>query len=478
MFGDLREFIDRVNEVDDLRLIEGADWDLEIGVLTELLCPTAGSPLLLFDNIKGYPPGYRVATNLLSTEKRFALAMGLPLEAKGLDLVNAWRRKMKVDIKPIPPVEVRTGPVQENVHTGDDIDVFEFPTPKWHELDGGRYIGTGDLVVLKDPDGGWVNLGTYRVQIFEKSVATIYMDPGRHGDVIRKKYWERGLSCPAAIVCGQEPLVWTAANTPVAQGISEYDYAGGMRGEPVQVIKGPITGLPVPATAEIVLEGEMVPPSAETRLEGPFGEWSGYYASGGRPEPAFRIKSILHRNDPIITGAAPLAIPADPFKWGKNIVRSAQVWDELDTKVPGVKGVWAVGEAAGRHMIVVSIEQKYGGHAKHAAMAVASCYTTAQINRFVIIVDDDIDPSNMNEVVWALGTRCDPESSIDIISQCYGTPLDTMLSPEKRSRRDYTHSKAFIMACKPYYWMKEFPIPISSKRELKERVKQKWRHLF
>ena len=478
MFGDLRAFISRVQEVDRLQLIEGADWNLEIGVLTELLCPTADSPLLLFDDIKGYPRGYRVATNLISTERRFALATGLPLEAKGLDLVNAWRQKAKGEFTPIPPVEVQTAPVKENIYAGDDVDVFEFPTPKWHELDGGRYIGTGDMVVLKDPDTGWVNLGTYRVQIFDKAVATIYMDPGRHGDVIRRKYWERGLGCPAAVVCGQEPLIWTVANTPLAQGISEYDYAGWMKGAPVEVTRGPVTGLPIPATAEVVLEGQIVPPNVETRLEGPFGEWSGYYASGGRQEPAFRVEAILHRNDPIITGAPPLAIPADPFKWGKNIVRSAQVWDELETKVPGVRGVWSVGEAAGRHMIVVSIEQKYGGHAKHTAMAVASCYTTSQINRFIIIVDDDIDPSNMSQVLWALGTRCDPETSIDIIRQCYGTPLDTMLSPEKRSRRDFTHSKAIIVACKPYYWMKEFPTPVASGRELSEKVKEKWRHLF
>ena len=129
-------------------------------------------------------------------------------------------------------------------------------------------------------------------------------------------------------------------------------------------------------------------------------------------------------------------------------------------------------------MIVVSIEQKYGGHAMHTAMAVASCYTTAQINKFTIIVDDDIDPSNLSEVLWALGTRCDPATSIDILRHCYSTPLDPILPPEKRRARDYTHSKAIILACKPYHWIKEFPIPIGCSQELKQQMKQKWPQLL
>jgi len=199
MFRDLREFIGAVDEVDRTRLVEGADWDLEIGALTELLCPSADSALLVFDKIKGYPPGYRVACNTLSTPRRFAMAVGLPLKATGLNLVNAWRAKVMDGFKPLPPVQVEAGPITENVHTGEDVDLFEFPVPRWHELDGGRYIGTADMVVMRDPDDGVVNLGTYRVQIHDKTAATIYIDPGRHGDVIRKKYWARGLSCPRMV---------------------------------------------------------------------------------------------------------------------------------------------------------------------------------------------------------------------------------------------------------------------------------------
>ena len=179
MFKDLREYIKQAEEWRELKVIEGADWDLEIGTITEMMAKP-GTPLLLFDKIKGYPAGYRVATNLAASHRRVSLLLGLPQQEKPMELVKAWREKSKGGFRPVPPVEVKTGPVEENVHTGEDIDLYEFPTPRWHELDGGRYIGTGDIVITRDPDEGWVNLGTYRVQVHDQQTLTIYMSPGRH----------------------------------------------------------------------------------------------------------------------------------------------------------------------------------------------------------------------------------------------------------------------------------------------------------
>ncbi|MFB3885850.1 MAG: UbiD family decarboxylase [Thermodesulfobacteriota bacterium] len=482
MFNDLREYIREVKKVDRCKIFEGADWDLEIGTLTEIEASDPNSPLLIFDQIKGYLPGYRVVTNFIHTPRRFALMTGLPAGATAMDLVKAWRQKVKPGFKPIPPVELKTGPIKENVHLGADIDLFEFPAPKWHELDGGRYIGTGHMVVQKDPDEGWVNLGTYRVQVHDRSTATIHVTGGKHGGMIRKKYWDRGLGCPAAVVCGQDPLLWTAcSSTQIPWGVSEYDYAGWLRGRPVEVIKGPVTGLPIPAAAEIVLEGEIVRPGTETRDEGPFGEWPGYYAGyslGPRPEAAFKIKSILHRNDPIILGAPPLVPAIDTFSHGKQIMRAADVWDRLDKEVPGVKGVWYVENVGQRHMVVVSIEQKYGGHAKQTAMALGGFLASAYRNKFVIIVDDDIDPSNINEVLWAMCTRCDPADAIEIIKGCWGGTSDPALPPDKLARRQLEHSKVLIMACKPYHWIKDFPPTTRATPELIKKVMEKWKDVL
>ncbi len=477
MFYDLREFIKQVEELGECRVIEGADWDLEIGHITELATSVPEPPLTLFDNIKGYPRGYRVASNVVGSPKRISLFLGLPLDVTGVDQVKAFRDKLG-GFNPILPVEVSTGPIKENVHVGDEVDLYEFPTPKWHNLDGGRYIGTGSMVIVKDPDTGWVNLSTHRVQIQDKTTATILIIHGRHGLIIAEKYWKRGLSCPIAVVCGGDPQLWMPATTHVPLGMSEYDYAGWLRGEPVAVLKGETVDLPIPATAEIVLEGEFVSPDVETRIEGPFGEWEGYYGSDARPRPVIRVSAILHRNDPIIHGAA--AIVGDfNYQEGMNVHLSGALWDVLDKQLPGVRGVWRMNAARGPLMIVISLKQQYPGHAKAAAtLAAADSRGAGTMGRFIVIVDDDIDPSNISEVLWALGTRCDPETSIDIIGGCQCNVSDPMLSPEKKESGDITTSRAIIYACKPYTWIERFPTPIKSSPEVLRKVKEKWGNIL
>ncbi len=474
MFDDLRQFLKSAEDLDQCNLIEGANWDLEIGRITELQLHVPNAPLLLFDKIKGYKPGYRVVTNFLNTAKLVALAFGLPSEAKDMEIVQFWRDRFKQEFKPVPPIEVETGPVMQNIHIANEVDLFEFPIPRWAELDGGRYIGTADTVIMRDPDEGWVNLGTYRVQVHDKTTATVYIVPGRQGHIIRRKYWDKGLSCPVAVVCGGEPLLWFVSHSGVQWGVSEYDYAGWLRNKPVEVIRGKATGLPIPATAEIVLEGELVPPGGEMRTEGPFAEYTAYYATGAtEDEPVFKVKSVLHRNDPVILGAPPQHGPFD-YQYGRPLSQAAKIWDELDKQFPGVKGVWLVMESKGSLIMVISIEQRFGGHAKQVAMVAAGCYPLGNLCRFVILVDDDIDPSNMSEVLWAMATRCDPATSLDIMRDCWGTPVDPRLTPEKRRHGDFTASRAIIDACKPYHWMKDFPPSSRSSPEALKKTKEKW----
>ena len=468
MYNDLREYIKQVEELGELKVIEGADWDLEVGTITELMIKP-DAPLLLFDKIKGYPEGYRVVTNLAASHRRVALLLGLPQEESPMGLVRAWREKTKGGFKPVPPIEVKTGPVRENVHTGNDVDLFEFPTPRWHELDGGRYIGTGDVVITRDPDEGWVNVGTYRIQVHDKTTATIWTDEGHHGTVIKQKYWSKGEACPVIVACGQDPILQLVAVQRVPWGVSEYDYTGWLRQKPIEVIQGEVTGLPVPAASEIVLEGEMVPPETETRVEGPFGEFTGYYGRPAGPVAAFRVKAIYHRNDPILYGRPPHWI--EPMYWaGRNIPKASMIWDEVNRRVPGVKGVWIVEEGL-LWILVISVEQQYAGHAKEAALAARSAHF---IFKYVIVVDDDIDPSNMAQVLWAMATRSDPEVDIDIIRGFQGVILDPAISPEKRARGDIDCSAAIINACKPYYWIKDFPRTVGSSPELLARVKDKF----
>ncbi len=469
-FNDLRQYIELVKRVDRCQVYEGVDWNLEMGAITELQCMVPDNPLLMFDKVKGYAPGYRVVSNVVNTPRRVALALGLPHEASKIEMVSALRKKLNGITGEIPPVEISTGPVMENVITGDDVDIFKFPVPRWHELDGGRYIGTGNMVVLRDPDDGYVNLGCYRVQAFDRNVATIHIVDRRHGSLIRRKYWDRGLRVPAAVVCGQDPLLWYSATMAVPWGTSEYGYAGALRNRPIEVVKGVTTGLPIPATAEIVLEGEIHLPGGETRIEGPMGEWAGYFAGDALPEPIFEVKAVLHRNNPIIFGA-PINVGAHEFYNGSSIIGAAIVWDKLDSLVPGIRGVWLSGEARSGLMIIVSIQQLYNGHAKQVGMAAGGAYD--RLNRWVIVVDEDIDPSNIGEVLWAVGTRCDPATAIDIVDRCWGMRSDPLLSPEKRARVEITSSKAIIYACKPYHWKDQFPPSLRSSPELLQRVREK-----
>jgi 4-hydroxy-3-polyprenylbenzoate decarboxylase len=454
-YDGLRSFIESCQEIGECRVIEGADWDLEIGTLTEAAAERIDSPpMLLFDRIKGYEAGYRVLSLPLASPRRVALVLGLPTDRPKLELVRLSARKI-TEATPIPPREVKDGPVMENVVTGDDLDLLKFPALRSHPWDGGRYIGTGDNLINRDPETGYVNVGTYRMQVHEPALLGLWMSPGQQGRRICEAYWAEGKACPVVATFGGEPLMFLASHIKFPWGESELDIAGGIRGTPIEVIRGPITGLPIPARAEIAIEGEVPPPSEQSHDEGPFGEWPGYYSGGtvgtGEKQPVIRVKAIYHRNDPILINMAPLwpGAPQDGIQF-----RSGLIWDQVEAAgIPDVTGVYAYNA----YMIVIAIRQRYAGHARQAGMAAASCAAAARNGRYVVVVDDDIDPTNMDEVLWAMQTRVDPASDIEILDGWWGTPLDPRMPPEKRDGGDYTNSRAIFYAVRPYTWRNRFP---------------------
>src|SRR6266536_727160 len=294
-YRDFRGFIEEAKKISEWRLIEGADWDNEIGALIESTAELDSRPMLLFDKIKGYPAGFRLVSLAFANYKRTALAFGISPEKSKLEVVRLLARKMKSG-KAIPPVEVKCAPLMENVMEGDAIDLFKFPAPRFHDGDGGRYIGTGNCLINADPESGFINAGTYRMQLHDRDLLGLWMSPGQHGRLICAKYWEQGKSCPVVVAFSPDPLLFTLAHTKVAWGNSELDYAGGLLGRPLEIIRGPLTGLPIPAGSEIVIEGEVPPPKIDSRAEGPFGEWPGYY-SGGTQWSLCRRGRRRHRSD-------------------------------------------------------------------------------------------------------------------------------------------------------------------------------------
>src|SRR5262252_5661258 len=170
-------------------------------------------------------------------------------ELRRVDVVGTYHARMQ-NLKPLPPRFVNDGPVLENVLEGDDIDVLKFPVPRHHELDKARFIGTADCVITQDPDSGWFNLGAYRSQVYDGKTVGCQITEGKHGRIHRDKYFERGQPMKVVILCGQDPLLFMLSSSPLPE-VGEMDIAGGLRGEPVDVVRGPYTGFPIPADCEI-----------------------------------------------------------------------------------------------------------------------------------------------------------------------------------------------------------------------------------
>jgi len=466
---DLRGFLEVCKKEGELLELRDVDWDVELGTLTELLAEKGG-PALLFDKFRGYPEGYRVATDMYTTVKRFALAIGMPPDTNGLDIIRKWRA---VDFKPVKPVEVKTGTVMENVDEGEGVNLLKFPVPRYHERDGGRYMGTGVAVIMRDPDEGWVNAGVQRVMLHDEKTLGLYISPGKHNAIIREKYWSKGESCPVVMDFGPAPVLFLSAASHVAWGISELDWTGYLANEPLEVIIGKVTGLPILANSEIVVEGEYLPPEAESRKEGPLGEWTGYYGGGERNEPVVRVKAVYHRNDPILAGTPPIKPPN--YAFAVQVRTTPLLWNELEKAgIRGIKGVWEHSAGGGRMLTIISLKQEYGGHAMRAALTAAGSHAGGYMSKLVIVVDEDIDPTNTDEVLWAVVSRANFEDSVSIIKGCWGTRLDPALPPEKRERGDLTHSVMIINACRPFYWKDRFPPVNRASEELRKKVIDKW----
>jgi len=466
MYRDLREFIALVDKLQALRRIEGADPRFEIGAITELAAGMPAAPALLFDAIKGFPRGLRIFTNAVTSPQRAALALGIDPALRPLDALKVWMEKRRT-LKPLAPSPVKDAPFLENVLTDDAVDLAQFPVPVWHRGDGGPFMGSGSIVIMRDPDSGWINASIYRVQVHGPRRVTVQFDhAGRHGAIIAKKYWDAGKSCPLAVVHGEDPALFIAGFEYLPAGQSEYEFAGAIRGTPVEVYPGPQTGLPLPAHAEIVLEGGLLPMSEATLPEGPFGEFTGYYASEARPAPVMEVTGVLHRSDPILLGSPPMKPPR--FHFGLPL-RAATIWQNLDAAgVTDVVGVW---QHVSQLMTVVAIRQRYDGHAKRAVLVAAA---HSYMARIVVVVDEDVDCSSINDVMWALATRCEPAQQIDIIRNAWSSALDPRIHPDDKLAGISAHSKLIIEACRPFSWRDRFPPTSALSQEELRAIEEKW----
>jgi UbiD family decarboxylase len=464
---DLREFIARVEQAGELARIKGADWNLEMGTLAEIVAHARPEPpAILFEEVPGYPPGMRLISGATNSSKRLAITLGLPVPDGPLDVVRAYRDRMKAH-RPIPPKVVAKGPILDNIDRDDAVDLLKFPVPFLHEHDGGRFIGTDDLVIMRDPEHDWVNCATYRSMVQDKNHVSVWISPGKHGRQIREKYFRERKTCPVLISCGHDPLLFLAGGNELKFGLSEYDYAGGHRGEPYETVLSELHGLPMPAHAEIVLEGEMLPD--QLAREGPFGEFTGYYASSPSEQPLVHVQRVYHRHDPILSIASPMRPPSD-FSFSKCAMKAGMIWDEVERAgLSGVAGVWCHEFGGARMFNVIAIKQAYPGHARQAGMLAASCQSGSYLGRFVAVVDEDVDPTDLFDVMWAICTRCDPVADIEFFRRAWSGPLDPILETLSS-----TNSRAVIDACRPFERLKDFPMVARASPQLRRQVAEKF----
>jgi 4-hydroxy-3-polyprenylbenzoate decarboxylase len=437
-FGDARSWIKALEAAGEVKAIDGeVDWNIELGTIARLLQGPATGPAVMFNNIKDYNGSSsrcrRVFTGALASYRRIAMMMGLPADAHPRELVKLGRTILTGSV---PPKIVATGPCKEHIVTGDKVDLYELPAPWWNRLDGGRYLQTYGACVTKDPETGIMNAGVYRGMIADKTHMPILMWRAQHiGHHVTA--WQQGgaSEVPIAVAMGVEPAIEFVAGAPVPKGICEYDVAGAIRGAPVELVKCETVDLYVPATSEIVIEGFLQIDPKDYLMEGPYAEFTGYFAGDRLPKPTIRVTAITHRNNPILRGTIEGALPGSYSENAttSSIMRAATAWNVLDRSgVPGITDVWCPPVQAGINLLI-RMKQSYRNQAKQAANAIWGSSAAHVRYKHITVVDDDIDIHDYAAVDWAIAYRVNAgENDIVIMPSTFGLGLDP--STRKRDR--------------------------------------------
>ncbi|MBS0359202.1 MAG: 4-hydroxy-3-polyprenylbenzoate decarboxylase [Proteobacteria bacterium] len=483
-YNDLRDFIQQLEKRQELkRILVPVDPNLEITEVCHRTLEKSG-PALLFQN----PTGHRipVLANLFGTVKRVALGLGEedtqslrdigkllaflkePEPPKGFkDLwenIPAYKQVLNMN-----PKIISKAPCQEYRLEGNEVDLSQLPIQTCWPEDAGPLITWG-LVVTKGPDQTRQNLGIYRQQVIAKNKVIMRWLTHR-GGALDFQAWKQkypGEKFPVSVVLGSDPATILAAVTPVPDTLSEYGFAGLLRGSKTELVKCIGNDLHVPANAEFILEGTINP--NEIAEEGPFGDHTGYYNEVEK-FPVFTIERITHRSDPIYhstyTGR-PLDEPAI-----LGLALNEIFVPLLQKQFPEITDFYLPAEGCSYRLAVVTIKKQYPGHAKRILFGIWSFLRQFMYTKFVIVTDDDIDARNWSDVIWAMTTRMDPARDTTIIEN---TPIDYLdfASPVSglgsKIGFDATHK-----------WLgetnREWGRPINMSSEVKQRVDQIWSDL-
>jgi 2,5-furandicarboxylate decarboxylase 1 len=431
---DLRSFLKTAKEAGEVvEINKPFSTNFEIPAVISKAEEEKKYPALIFNNVK--ESDMPVVTNVFATRKRLAIALGCE-EAN----LNAHYRVC--EDKRIKPVLVDNGPVQEVVLTGDDVDLTKLPIIKHNEKDAGPYITCGAGVV-RDPETGCRNIGVYRHELYGKNKIGIHMAEVSHVNYIYGKYAAKGKKMPIAITIGHHPAFYLGVLSFVPVGVDEYEVAGGLLGEPLELVKCKTVDLEVPAFAEIVLEGYIEP--GELQTEAPFGEFTTCYGKA-HEYPVVTVTAITMRKKPLYLDC--LSGHIDHMLLG-GTGRLSVIYKTIRLACPTVKDVFMPPSGCCRLVCYVSIKKRHEGEAKNIIGAV---FASDPFVKYVVVVDDDVNIYDDSAVIRAIATRLHPEENAFMIKNAKGHPLDPT------AYNGYVVTKIGIDATKP---LKGFPDTVS-----------------
>ena len=419
-FDDLRQFIDFLEKRGELKRISApVSAELEITEITDRMVKSGG-PALLFENVAGHSAPLLI--NLFGTHKRVALGLGVEdIEdlaervrkllgmAQGPPVgVSAKLRALGdlVGLARSRPKRVRNAPCQEVITVGEDVNLYEMPIIKCWPMDAAPYI-TLPLVISRDPESGRRNVGTYRMQVYDRKTTGMHWQTHKVGARHDRRARDMKLDkLEVAVALGADPAtIWTGS-MPLPPDMDELAVAGVIRGEPVEVTQCKTVDLEVPARAEYVLEGYITP--GELRDEGPFGDHTGYY-SPPEPYPVFHVTAVTRRRDPIYPTTMVGRPPTEDFFMGKAAERV--MLPALQMALPEVADMNMPAEGIFHNLIIVSIRKEYPGHARKVMHALWGLGLMTLV-KTIVVVDHYVDVQNMSEVAWRVSCNINPSADV------------------------------------------------------------------
>jgi phenylphosphate carboxylase alpha subunit len=473
-FIDNRGFIEKLKETQDVVFIgQEVDWDMEMGAIVRRVCEK-NLPAPFFQNIKDYP-GWRAFGAPMATYKRLAIAMGLDRNSSIPELAEEYlKRTERPGIKPIL-IEKSKAPCKENILVGKDVDLFKLPSPMVHAGDGGRYPCTWHMVVSRSLENHeQVNWGMYRQMVVDETtmVGGFYKFSDM-GKMFFGEYVPRKKPMPFASAIGCSPMEGLAACAP--SPIPEPEFAGKLMERPVELTKCETCDLEVPANAEIIVEGEILP---DVLLEeGPFGEYTGYIGGARSLKHACRVTAITYRNNPIIT-MSNMGVPTDEGQLLRCFSLALEMRKLLESQGIPITGAHMLPEST-HHMAVIGVKAAYSNIASQIANLVFGSKLGPWLH-IIVVVDEETDIYSKDDLIHALSTRCHPVNGIRVYPNQVGTALYPFATPVERK---WDKGAKVLFDCTfPLEWtVAELPIRVKFDSELtypqyiRDKVLSNWK---